>query len=424
MIILHEFRPGHAAYPGQSVIISDGEKHETKWNGILFIPSGAVVSMHSGATVETKSGPGTVETTTGQILEEKSIRVQEARETTVMQKLKRSKQFAVQTENEKYAAFVDRQITWQQKSENESDQFLEILDIETQYLKSKSVEMLIRNRLLEIDTLRKNLEKISGNAMHPADLRITITKTAYDMGLENLEAERRDKRNPETINLLQYKLSRMFIEINELKKQKRNEFGCPFSDDEIVNNPMGESFLMKNGKLIGSKQKLDGTTYPSDMFFGCDFGEVQQRENESVDNVPVKMMDNFLEPVSETKFFSVIIDEKSLATEPHALTFKNGEFVFVPYRIDPDLLFSVETGSIQHGTSGMFLEMIDRKIVGRREKPEYELNIEKSPRKMVFLYEISKFGLILARNGNKMGIQFGAPSSNFIVFPVARKKLS
>ena len=423
MIILHEFRSDHAAYPGQSVIISDGEKHETKWNGILFIPSGVVVSMQSGGTVETKNGPGVVETTTGQIIEEKSIRVQEVRETTVMQKLKRSKQFAVQTENEKYAAFVDRQITWQQKSENEIDQLLEILDIETQYLKSKSMQMHIRNRLLEIDTLRKNLEKISGNAMHPADLRITITKTAYDLGLKNLEAERRDKRNPETINLLQYKLSRMFIEINELKKQKRNEFGCPFSDGELVNNPMGESFVMKNGKLIGSGQKLDGMTYPSDMFFGCDFGEVR-RENESDHNVPVKMLDNFLEPVSETKFFSVIIDEKSLTTEPQALTFKNGEFVFVPYRIDPDLLFSVETGSIQHGTSGMFLEMIDRKIVGRREKPEYELNIEKSRRKMMYLYEISKFGLILARNGNKMGIQFGAPSSNFIIFPVARKKIS
>jgi hypothetical protein len=421
MILLHEFRPDHAAYPGQSVIISDGEKHETNWNGILFIPSGVVVSMHSDGTVETKSGPGVVETTTGQIIEEKSIRVQDARETTAMQKLKRSKQFAVQ--NEKYAAFIDRQIIWQQKSENESDQFLEILDIETQYLKSKSAQMPIRDRLLEIDTLRKNLEKISGNAMHPADLRITIMKTAYDLGLKNLEAERRDTRNPETIKLLQYKLSRLFIEINELKKQKRNEFGCPFSDDEIVNNPMGESFLMKNGKLTGIKQKLDGTTYPSHMFFGCDFGEVQ-RENESDHNVPVKMLDNFLEPVSETKFFSVIIDEKSLTTEPHALTFKNGEFVFVPYRIDPDLLFFIETGSIQHGTSGMFLEMIDRKIVGRREKPEYELNIEKSPRKMMYLYEISKFGLILARNGNKMGIQFGAPSSNFIVFPVARKKIS
>lgn len=423
MIIPHEFRPDHAAYPGQSVIISDGEVHETKWNGILFIPSGVVVSMQSGGTVETKNGPGVVETTTGQIIEEKSIRVQDVRETTVMQKLKRSKQFAVQTENEKYAAFVDRQIAWQQKYENESDQFLEILDIETQYLKSKSMQMHIRNRLLEIDTLRKNLEKISGNAMHPYDLRITITKTAYDLGLQNLEVERRNKRNPETINLLQYKLSRMFIEITELKKQKRNEFGCPFSDGELVNNPMGESFVMKNGKLVGNNQKLDGTTYPSDMFFGCDFGGVH-RENESIDNVPENMLDNFLEPVSETKFFSVIIDEKSLTTEPHALTFKNGEFVFVSYRIDPDLLFSVETGSIQHGTSGMFLEMIDRKIVGRREKPEYDLNIEKSPRKMSYLYEISKFGLILARNGNKMGIQFGAPSSNFIIFPVARKKLS
>lgn len=425
MILIYEYRPEKITYPGQSVYLVNGKKHENIWEGIVCAPSGTAILIELDGISTAKSGPVVEELSPGATVYEKTVRNNDP-DSRIVEKMKTSQQFAIQSKNEKHAKFIDRQITWQRESERQISDFLEILDIETQYIKKLSDKVHIRQRLLEIDTLRKNVEQLSTKSAHPNDLMTTVSQTMYDLFMKKLENERLGAKNPELISILQYKLSRLYIEISTLKRQRKNDFGCGFSDGEILNDPAGRSFVMKNGRLVETDQKIDAVTYPSVMFTGCDIAG-EPREEPGEKKVSQTILTKFTEIQNETQFFFAILDEKSMTLPVdrggfQALTFKNGAFEFVTYKIDPDLLFAVKSGSIQHMTSGMFLEIIDRKVVAVRQRPEYDLNIEKTPSDTQFLYEISKFGLTLAKTPDgKMGLKFGAPPSNLFIVPVAKK---
>ena len=425
--------PEYVFYPGVPETLSDNETRFINKDSVILIPSSFTVFLEHEGKHETIQGARALpcmknmKITVKQIAEfqvqEKSRylrrledRVEELQKRTNTETLNPEEQKVLLLQKE----YTDR--VREQRSRAEHDIYIELekIGIEIDFLKPKRASPNVLKRLARLTQMQTQLH----GAFESEDLvdgKLFITGVEYQFTLQDLQEQRRNGLgDPKVVAYLQYKATRLRNTMTSLQRAHTKTMACPaFQPGVAIQDAIGRRFQVdKNGvlhRIYESHGAPPLMNVPTQMVQGCPIGApMEMVEKRVAENVTTKMP-------QPSEILYMIFDEKSFLSG--TLLVANHALELVEYSRDPNLLFTVSSGTIRHQATGEYLDIDeeDMSVIMTPHAPD-ELTIARSPKNFQYLYTISKMGLhIQTDDGERLVLRNGLSGFGFFIIPLAKK---